>query len=134
MEVGMRAGTRFARVLGKVAVFAAVAAIPANAHVSSSTASKANCPLTAQEGQHLGASYVDPFKAKGISCSKAENVIKDFNKCRKSNGGADGRCNSSVDGFSCDEGKRTGSDFQYFADVVCKNGSKKIKFHYTQNT
>ncbi len=132
----MRAGTKFAGVLATVAAFTAVAAIPANAHVASSAtaASKGNCPLTATEGQHLGASYVDPFKVKGVSCAKGEKVIKGFNKCRKANGGADGRCHSTVHGFACDEGKRTGSDFQYFADVVCKNGSKKVKFHYTQNT
>jgi hypothetical protein len=132
----MRAGTRFVSVLATVAAFTAVAAMQATAHVASRpvAATKTACPLSTEEGRHLGTNYVDPFTAKGISCAKSEKVIKAFNKCRKDNGGADGRCNSTVKGFSCDEGKRTGNGFQYFADVVCKNGSKKIKFHYTQNT
>jgi hypothetical protein len=125
----MRAGTRIGIALVSVIALAAVAAAPASASTP-----KRGCDLSFEEGQHLGASYVDPFTVKNTSCSKGEKVIKAFNKCRKQNGGADGRCNSQVEGYSCDEGKRTSAPSQYFADVVCKSGDKKVKFHYTQNT
>jgi hypothetical protein len=127
----MRAGTKIGIALwcaiGLTAIASATA--PASASPKSST-----CDLTFEEGQHLGASYVDPFTVKNTSCSKGEKVIKAFNKCRKDNGGRDGHCNSSVLGYSCNEGKREAAPAQYFADVVCKNGDKKVKFHYTQNT
>ena len=125
----MKAGTKIGLALLCALALAAVVAAPASA-----SAPKRNCDLTFEEGQHLGASYVDPFKVKNTSCSKGEKVIKAFNKCRHDNGGADGRCNSQVEGYSCDEGKRESAPAQYFADVVCKNGSKKVKFHYAQNT
>ena len=125
----MKAGTKIGLALVCAIAMAAVTAAPASAETP-----KRNCDLTFEEGQSLGASYVDPFKVKNTSCSKGEKVIKAFNKCRKENGGSDGRCKSRVEGYSCDEGKRTSSPSQYFADVVCKDGDKKVKFHYTQNT
>lgn len=126
----MKAGTKIGLALLCALTLAAIGSAPASA----ASTPKRSCDLTFEEGQHLGASYVDPFKVKNTSCAKGEKVIKAFNKCRKQNGGADGRCKSRVEGYSCDEGKRTSAPSQYFADVVCKNGDKKVKFHYTQNT
>jgi hypothetical protein len=128
MRAGTKIGIALLCAIGLTATATATASAPASA------TPKSTCDLTFEEGQHLGASYVDPFTVKNTSCSKGENVIKAFNKCRKDNGGRDGHCNSSVLGYSCNEGKRTAAPAQYFADVVCKDGSKKVKFHYTQNT
>lgn len=112
----------------------AIAAIPAGASTGAKAELKGTCSLTADEAESLGTSYVLPLKVKGTSCSKGEKVVKAFNQCRKDNGGADGRCKSKVLGFKCDEGKRESAPTQYNAAVSCKKGSKKVSFHYTQNT
>jgi hypothetical protein len=57
--------------------------------------------------------------------------VRAFHDCRKANGGRDGRCKSRVNGYSCDEGQRTGvQGVRYNATVVCKDGSKKVTHVY----
>jgi hypothetical protein len=91
------------------------------------------CDISGHETD-LGASYVTSLNVKNTSCGKGEKVVKAFNKCRHHNGGANGKCHSSVKGFNCNEGKRSGvPGVQYNAKVNCKNGGKKVVFNYTQN-
>jgi hypothetical protein len=82
----------------------------------------------------VGASYVTSLKVRNTSCRKGEKVVKAFHSCRKNNGGSDGRCNSAVEGFKCDEGKRESTPAQYNAKVVCTKGGKKVVHTYTQRT
>jgi hypothetical protein len=93
-----------------------------------------SCSLSAAEKggskpSTLGATYHTSLSAKHVSCGKAKKVVKAFHKCR---GSATGHC-SSVKGYSCSE-KRTSSPVQYESDATCKKGSKRVKFHYSQNT
>lgn len=131
----MKAGARWLFALAAIAALGASSAGAAAADGGAGAMSKkADCKLTVDEGESLGASYVTPLAVKNTSCGKGMKVVKAFNQCRKANGGADGRCKSKVLGYKCEEGKRTSSPAQYSADVVCKNGSKKVVFSYTQNT
>jgi hypothetical protein len=82
----------------------------------------------------LGSTYVYDLRAKGTSCDKARAVAKGFTKCRKQNGGANGKCHSRVKHFKCSEDRFDKNDFQYSSDVVCKRGTKRVRFTYTQNT
>jgi hypothetical protein len=81
-----------------------------------------------------GSTYVYSIKAKKTGCDTARSVAKKFTKCRKNNGGANGHCNRAVKGYNCEEDRYDKSDFQYSSEVVCKNGDRKVKFQYTQNT
>jgi hypothetical protein len=130
----MKAGNTIRIALGVALLAVAIAAIPAGAGASSGASSKSSCSLSYDESTHLGTSYVTSLKVRNTSCGKGEKVVKDFHKCRKANGGADGHCKSKVDGYKCKEGDRESTPAQYNAKVVCKNGEKKIVHTYTQQT
>jgi hypothetical protein len=95
------------------------------------------CNISGKQ-QQLGASYVTSLKVQGASCTKGEKVIKAYHQCRHQNGGAAGTCNSTLLGFKCKDGKRTGvPDVQYNATAKChkvSNPSRRVKSRYTQNT
>jgi hypothetical protein len=103
------------------------------AHTSSFSA----CDISGQQ-QNLGASYVTSLKVQGVSCTKAERVVKAYHQCRHQNGGPAGSCTDTLFGFSCKDGKRTGvPNVQYNATAKCNkvsNAAKRIKSSYTQNT
>jgi hypothetical protein len=100
-------------------------------------ASFSPCDISGQE-QDLGASYVTSLKVQGVSCTKAEKVIKAYHRCRHRSGGPAGTCSDTLFGFQCKDGKRTGvPNVQYDATTKCRkagNSAKRIKSRYTQNT
>jgi hypothetical protein len=100
-------------------------------------ASFSPCDISGKQ-QDLGASYVTSLKVQGTSCAKAENVIKAYHRCRHQSGGPAGTCSSTLLGFKCKDGKRTGvPNVQYNATAKChklSNPSKRVKSRYTQNT
>jgi hypothetical protein len=95
------------------------------------------CDISGKQ-QNLGASYVTSLKVQGVTCTKAEKVITAYHRCRHQSGGPAGNCSSTVLGFSCKDGKRTGvPNVQYDATAKCRkvtNSAKRIKSRYTQNT
>ena len=100
------------------------------------TASR-NCSLSLKERggskpSTLGATYVTSMSASGTSCGKAKGVARAFNGCRHKKGKG-GRCTKRVKGYSCAE-KRSSAPGTYVSDATCKNGGKRVKFTYTQNT
>ena len=108
----------------------------ASASPTAHTSSFSPCDISGDQ-QSLGASYVTSLKVQGLSCTKAEKVIKAYHDCRHANGGPDGNCTSKVLGFSCKDGNRTGvPNVQYNAVAKCRkasDSSKRIKSSYTQN-
>lgn len=116
-----------------LAVGATVAPVGASVGGAPADAKRAACDISGDE-RDLGASYVTSLKVKNTSCKKGEKVIKAYHQCRKDNGGADGRCNSRVQGYKCEEGDRESTPAQYNAKVKCEKGQKKVKSTYTQNT
>jgi hypothetical protein len=95
------------------------------------------CNISGKQ-QQLGASYVTSLKVQGVACAKAEKVIKAYHQCRHESGGPAGTCGSTLLGFKCNDGKRTGvPNVQYNATTKChkvSNPSKRVKSRYTQNT
>jgi hypothetical protein len=95
------------------------------------------CNISGKQ-QQLGASYVTSLTVQGVSCAKAEKVIKAYHQCRHQGGGAAGTCGTTLLGFKCKDGKRTGvPNVQYNATAKChkvSNPSKRVKSRYTQNT
>jgi hypothetical protein len=81
---------------------------------------------------------VTSLKVQGVTCTKAEKVIKAYHQCRHASGGPAGMCSGKVLGFSCKDGKRTGvPNVQYNATAKCRkatNSARRIKSSYTQNT
>jgi hypothetical protein len=129
----MKAGTKGSLALAAAALaIVAVGAMPAGAsNGAPDRAKRAGCDISGQQ-QDLGASYVTSVKAKNVSCGKALKVVQAYHKCRKDNGGRDGRC-GGVKGYSCSE-KRESAPSQYNAKAKCTKGSKKVVQTYTQNT
>ena len=131
----MKAGIKAAVGVAAIALVATASVAPAQASADGGDAAKrGKCKNTRAFAQGTFASYITSYKAKNTSCGDAREVIAAFHECRKENGGRDGRCSSSVQGYSCDEGKREGVEgVQYSARVVCKSGSKKVVHSYTMN-
>jgi hypothetical protein len=100
------------------------------------TAAFSPCDINGKQ-QDLGASYVTSLKVQGVSCTKGEKVIKAYHQCRHQSGGPAGMCSSTLIGFKCQDGKRTGvPNVQYNATAKChkvSNASKRVKSRYTQN-
>jgi hypothetical protein len=95
------------------------------------------CNISGKQRQ-LGASYVTSLKVQGVSCAKAEKVVKAYHRCRHQNGGPAGTCRTTLLGFKCKDGNRAGvPNVQYNATAKCHkatNPSKRVKSRYTQNT
>ena len=96
-----------------------------------SSAAAATCSVKGKE-RKLGATYVTKVTATKISCGGALDVVKAFHRCRRSRGGADGRC-PRVSGYRCSE-SRTSSPTQYDSRATCRKGSRRVVQQYTQNT
>ena len=94
-------------------------------------ASAATCNISGKE-RKLGATYVTSLTTKGVSCSTAQRFVRSFHRCRRSNGGADGRC-ARLQGYRCSE-RRTSAPTQYDSRATCRKGSRRIVQRYTQNT
>jgi hypothetical protein len=117
-----------------LALTALIAGTGATAGAAGGVAKK-SCHLTPHQQRHMGASYVTSLSVQGTSCAKGRKVTKAFHKCRHQNGGADGHCHSSVMGFSCSEDRYDVlQGVQYSSHVTCKDGGKRVKSTYTQNT
>jgi hypothetical protein len=124
--------TSLTRIISSSCVAAAIAALAIAPAGSAVAATK--CSVKGKE-QKLGTTYVTTLKVTGVSCSTGERVVKAFNVCRHKKGVA-GRCTAKVKRFSCTE-KRPAAlkgPISYDADVTCKNGAKRVVFHYQQNT
>lgn len=123
-------GVAVAALLGSSAL--ATGASPAGEPVAN--ASARSCNIDGKQTE-LGASYVTSLKVNGTSCRKAKSVVRGYHACRKDNGGADGKCNKEVQGYSCNEGKRDGvPGVQYSARVRCNRNGARVIHTYTQNT
>jgi hypothetical protein len=100
---------------------------------STSSAALSHCNINGKQ-QNLGASYVTSIDVATVGCAQAEKVIVAYHRCRVSDGGAGGTCNSAVVGFTCTEGSRQSvPGVQYNATVDCRKGDAEIKSTYTQN-
>ena len=126
---------RTVRLLLALTATVLVTAIPATATADgpSAGASRA-CSLKGQQRDFPPASYVTSLRVFNTSCRKGKSVIRGYHKCRKANGGANGRCRNRVLRFRCTEGARQAvPGVQYNAKVTCKRGARKIVSTYTQN-
>ena len=101
---------------------------------STAATAGAACEISGSQ-QELGASYVTSIEVQGVSCGKAEEVVKAYHRCRQANGGAGGTCESDVQGFTCTEGEREAvPGVQYNATVECSGpGGQQVNSTYTQN-
>jgi hypothetical protein len=126
-----------ANILVAAGLLAGVLAPAGGATPAAHTAAFSACDISGKQ-QDLGASYVTALKVQGVSCAKGEKVIKAYHRCRHESGGPAGNCGSTLLGFKCKDGKRTGvPNVQYNATAKCHkvtNASKRVKSSYTQNT
>ena len=119
-----------------VALISAVAVGSGSASPTAQASAFTACDIDGKQ-KSMGASYVTSLKVQGVTCTKAEKVIRAYHQCRKANGGPAGNCGSAVLGFKCKDGKRVGvPDVQYNATAKCRklsNDAKRVKSSYTQN-
>lgn len=124
--------TPLTRIISSSCVAAGLAALAIAPAGSAAAATK--CSVKGKE-QKLGTTYVTTLKVTGVSCATGESVVKAFHACRHKKGVA-GRCATKVKGYSCTE-KRPAAlkgPVSYDGDVTCKRGTKRVVFHYQQNT
>ena len=127
--------SRTIRITLALAATALIAAIPATASADgpSANASRA-CNIAGQQRDFPPASYVTSLRVFNTSCRKGKAVIRGYHRCRRANGGANGRCRNRVLRFRCSEGPREAvPGVQYNAKVTCRRGGRKIVSTYTQN-
>lgn len=108
--------------------------VPAGAAADGPEATAAalkRCGISGEE-RKLGATYVTTLSASGVSCSYAKRLVRAFHRCRRSRGGADGRC-PRVIRFRCTE-RRSASPVQFDSRATCRRGGDRVVFRYTQNT
>lgn len=118
--------------LPSLMALAAVLALCAGAHAAPTASTAATCDVS-KDGRKLGATYVTSLSATKVSCTKAKKLVKSFNKCRRSHGGADGRC-ASFSGYTCTE-TRKAIPTEFSAKASCKaSGGRRLKFSYSQFT
>jgi hypothetical protein len=104
-----------------------VAAAAAPAHAATT------CDVS-KDGRKLGATYVTALSATKLSCAAAKKDVKAYHACRRSHGGAAGRCTKRVKGFACAE-TRKAIPTEFSAKVRCSaSGGRKLTFAYTQFT
>ena len=113
------------------ALLGALAALPA---ISSADPPGAHAArgCSVGSGKHLGATYTYTLREHGTSCRMARKVSRGYHKCRRRNGGRDGRCGHTY-GYSCGEHRFNKSHFSYDAKARCKKSGKEVSFRYTQN-
>ena len=134
--MAMTSGKLISAALAAALAVVALASVAAGSAAARSvaTASSTHCDLTVHEQRHLGASYVTSLKVSHVSCKKGKKVIKAFHECRTSGGKPQGKCDSSVLGYSCTEHRFDAvPQVQYNSRVTCTSGNKVVKSTYTQN-
>src|SRR3954469_17892852 len=100
---------------------------------STSTAALTNCDINGKQ-QNLGASYVTSIEVAKVTCGQAEKVVVAYHRCRLTNGGPGGTCETTGMGFDCTEGARQSvPGVQFNATADCRNGAAQINSSYTQN-
>ena len=120
-----------AAVLASVLLSLAALAAPAAAGADATGQAARTCSVSGKE-RRLGATYVTSVRAYGLSCRSALSLVRDFHRCRRSRGGADGRC-PRVNGYRCAE-DRTSSPTQYDSRATCRRSGRRVVQRYTQNT
>ena len=81
----------------------------------------------------LGPTYVEKLKVTNTTCGAGETLIKAYNKCRLSHGGAKGKCTAKVDGYKCTEQRQT-SPIQFVAVASCTKSRDAVDFTYSEDT
>ncbi len=113
------------------AVLLSLTALAAPAAADPTAQAARTCSVSGKE-RRLGATYVTSVRAYGLSCRSALSLVRDFHRCRRSRGGADGRC-PRVNGYRCSE-SRTSSPTQYDSRATCRRSGRRVVQRYTQNT
>ena len=108
------------------ALFLVLLILPSGAHAAS-------CSLKGKE-RTLGPTYTTKLTVKGTSCRSGQRFVRAYYKCRKANGGTDGRCRKRVGGYACRERRTNVIRTQFDASVSCRKGKRRINHRYTQFT
>ncbi len=98
-----------------------------------SSSSAAACSL-GSSARKLGPTYTTRLVVTRVSCTRGKTLVRSWYRCRKANGGSDGRCRKRVLGYKCSEKRRNVIRTQFDATVTCRSGSRRIVHDYTQFT
>ena len=81
-----------------------------------------------------GPTYTTTLSVTGVSCSDGKGLIRKWDRCRRRNGGKDGKCRRPGHSFRCREHRFNVISTQYDSNVSCRRGGDRVKFRYTQFT
>jgi hypothetical protein len=93
----------------------------------------ARCKVDQSPGAY-GPTYTTGLTVSGVSCSDGKGLIRKWDRCRRRNGGRDGRCRRPGHGFRCWERRSNAISTQYDGRVRCTRGGDAVRFRYTQFT
>jgi hypothetical protein len=91
----------------------------------------ASASATCTPPKYPGSGYFTSLSVTKTSCATGSKIAKAYYKCRTAKGPS-GRCVKKVDGYSCQE-KRKSIATEINATVTCKKGSATVKHSYQQN-
>jgi len=132
MNRSLRLGHAVAACAVTTGLFAAVPGAAQTDSKATATASR-QCAIGDRQS-YTPASYVNSLYARNASCRKARRVTRAFHRCRRNNGGRNGRCPNRVQRYNCSETRGDAvPGVQYNSRVVCRLGARKITSTYTQN-
>lgn len=110
-----------------IAACAAAVLLPAGA---SGAAAPAPCRLPTAEQRTFGPTYVETIRQTGTTCTRAKQLVRAFQKCRRAHG-VRGRCTRKVSGYACRE-QRASVPTQLTAKVTCTKGRAIVVHTYTE--
>jgi hypothetical protein len=91
------------------------------------------CKVDQSPGAY-GPTYTTGLRVRGVSCKNGKGYIGKWDRCRRKNGGRDGRCKRPGNGFKCSESRSNVISTQYDGVVKCTRDGDLVKFRYTQFT
>ncbi len=123
---------RLATPLGLALLIALVLPSLAAADGPAAQAAK-KCGVDESPGAY-GPTYTRSLKVAGVSCKDGRGYIGKWDRCRRRNGGRDGRCKRPGNRFKCSESRDNVIRTQYDGKVVCRRGADRVIWTYTQFT
>jgi hypothetical protein len=91
------------------------------------------CSVDSSPGAY-GPTYTTGLRVRGVSCKDGKGLIGKWDRCRRENGGRDGKCKRPGNDFKCSESRSNVIRTQYDGVVKCTRGDDLVKFRYTQFT
>ncbi|HEX4108296.1 MAG TPA: hypothetical protein VHX88_09200 [Solirubrobacteraceae bacterium] len=111
---------------------ALVAAVAAGLYAAGSAAASTTALRPCPPGSYPGLGYFTSLEVSGTTCRVGRRLELAYYACRIAHGGPAGRCNERLDGFRCQEIRRS-IPTEVDAIVTCRKGHERVTHSYQQD-